>query len=158
MKLIGTITVLAAALTTALVPAAGAGTTAPPGAAQLRQFEGTVVSVNRDARTFRLRDTERGTANIKVTRRTRFERIAGFSALRSGLRRIEAKVQRRNGAWVAFEVERSGGGGEHGGGGRDDRGGDNRGRDDRGGNDDRGGDDRGGDNRSGNDDRGGDDH
>jgi hypothetical protein len=119
MKLIGTITVLAAALTIALVPAAGAGTTAAPTAAQLRQFEGTVVSVNRDARTFRLRDSERGTARIKVTSRTRFGRLAGFSALRPGLR-IEAKVRRRGDVWVAFEVERSGGGGEHGG-GDDDR-------------------------------------
>jgi Domain of unknown function (DUF5666) len=135
MKLFGTIIVLAA-LTAALVPAAGAGTTAAPGAAQLRQFEGTVVSVNRDARSFRLRDVERGTVRIKVTTRTRFERLAGFSALRAGLRRIEAKVQRRNGVWVASEVERSGGGGQHGGGG-DDRGGNDR----RGGADDRGADD-----------------
>ena len=145
MKLIGTITVLAAALATSLLPAAGAAPTAPPSAAQLRQFEGTVVSVNRDARTFRLRDSERGTVRIKVTSRTRFERLAGFSALRAGLRRIEAKVQRRDGVWVASEVERSGGGGEHGG-GRDDRGGDDRG----GGRDDRGGDNHGG--RSGDDD------
>jgi hypothetical protein len=153
MKLIGTITVLGAALAASLVPAAGAAPTAPPSAAQLRQFEGTVVSVNSGARTFRLRDTERGTARIKVTRATRFERLAGFSALRRGLRRIEAKVQRRNSVWVASEVERSGGGGEHGGrgrGGDDDRGGD----DHRGGDDDRGGDDH----RGGDDDRGGDDH
>jgi hypothetical protein len=122
MKLIGTIAVLAAALTASLIPTAGAAPTASPSAAQLRQFEGTVVSVNRAARTFRLRDTERGTARIKVTRRTRFERLAGFSALRPGLRRIEANVTRRNGVWVASEVERSGGGGEHGGSGRDDRG------------------------------------
>jgi Domain of unknown function (DUF5666) len=126
MKLFGTIAVLAAALTASLVPTAGAASTAPPSAAQLRQFEGTVVSVNKDARTFRLRDTERGTPRIKVTRRTRFERLAGFSALRPGQRRIEAKVTRRNGVWVATEVERSGGGGEHGG-GRDDRGGDDHG-------------------------------
>jgi hypothetical protein len=45
----------------------------------------------------------------------RFERIAGFGALRRGMRRVEATVQRRNGRWVALEVERSGGGGEHGG-------------------------------------------
>jgi hypothetical protein len=136
MKVFGTIIVLAAALTAALVPTAGAATTAPASAAQLREFEGTVVSVNRDARTFRLRDAERGTVRIKVTRRTRFERLSGFSALRRGLKRVEAKVRRQNGVWVASEVERSGGGGEHGGGG-DDRGGD----DDRGGADDHGGDD-----------------
>jgi uncharacterized membrane protein YgcG len=133
MKLIGTITVLAAAVVTSLVPAAVAVPTSPPSAAQLREFEGTVVSVNHGARTFRLRDVERGTATVKVTRRTRFERIAGFSALRPGMRRVEAKVQRRNGVWVAAEVERSGGGGEHGGGG------DRRGGDDRGGDDDHGG-------------------
>ena len=96
MKLIGTITVLVAAIATSLVPTARAAPAATPSAAQLRQFEGTVVSVNRDARTFRLRDVERGTRTIKVTSRTRFERIAGFSGLRPGMRRIEARVQRRN--------------------------------------------------------------
>jgi hypothetical protein len=135
MKRIATTGVVAAVVAASFVPAAGA---APTAAVQARQFEGTVVSVNRDARTFRLRDVERGTIRVKVTRRTRFERIAGFSGLRRGMRRIEATVHRRNGAWIATEVERSGGGGEHG--GRDDR----RGGDDdrRGGDDDRrGGDD-----------------
>jgi hypothetical protein len=97
MKVSGTIIVLAAALTAALVRTAGAATTAPASPAQLREFEGTVVSVNRDARTFRLRDAERGTVRIKVTRRTRFERLSGFSALRRGLKRVEAKVRRQNG-------------------------------------------------------------
>ena len=121
MKLIARIGLLAAILTASLVPAAEA---APTGVAQARQFEGTVISVNRDARTFRLRDVERGTVRIKVTRRTRFERVRGFAALRRGLRRIEATVRRQNGVWVALEVERSGGGGEHG--GDDGRGGDDR--------------------------------
>ena len=90
--------------------------------AATRQYEGTVVSVNRDARTFRLHDSERGTIRIKVTRSTRFERIGGFSGLRKGQKRIEATVRRSNGRWVATEVERSGGGGSHGGhsGGSDD--------------------------------------
>jgi hypothetical protein len=105
----------------AATPAAAdaAGTTA------LREFEGTVVSVNRDARTFRLRDTERGTVRIRVTRNTRFERIAGFRGLEPGMRNIEAIVGRSGGRWIAREVERSGGGGEHGGG--DDDGGSGRG-------------------------------
>ena len=77
--------------------------------AATRQYEGTVVSVNRDARTFRLHDSERGTIRIKVTRSTRFERISGFSGLRKGLKRVEATVRRSNGRWVATEVERSGG-------------------------------------------------
>ena len=101
--------ILLATAALAAVPA-----TAP---AAVREFEGTVVSVNRDARTFRLHDTERGTKRIKVTRNTRFERIAGFAGLRKGMTRIEATVRRRDGRWIALEVERSGGGGQHGGGG-----------------------------------------
>ena len=99
-----------AALATA-VPAVAA----PATASAAREYEGTVVSVNRDARTFRLRDSERGTIRIKVTRRTRFERISGFSGLRRGMTGVEAIVRRANGRWIAIEVERSGGGGRHGG-------------------------------------------
>jgi hypothetical protein len=93
---------------------------ATPAAAAAREFEGTVVSVNRENRTFRLDDSERGIKRIKVTRRTSFERIAGFSSLRKGMRNVEATVRRSNGRWVAIHVERSGGGGHHGGGGDDD--------------------------------------
>ena len=83
--------------------------------AATREYEGTVVSVNRDARTFKLHDSERGTIRIKVTRRTRYERVGGFAGLRRGLTRVEATVRRSNGRWVATHVERSGGGGSHGG-------------------------------------------
>jgi hypothetical protein len=101
---------------TPIVVAAAALLAAPAAsAAPVREFEGTVVSVNRDNRTFRLHDTERGTKRIKVTSRTRFERVAGFAGLRKGMTRIEATVRRRDGRWVAIEVERSGGGGQHGG-------------------------------------------
>jgi hypothetical protein len=93
--------------------------------AATRQFEGTVVSVNRDAKTFRLNDSERGTVRIKVRRATRFERIDGFAGLRKGQRNIEATVKRVNGRWVALTVERSGGGGDHG--GNDDAGADDHG-------------------------------
>jgi hypothetical protein len=104
MKII-TLLTLAAALA---LPAAAS-------AATVRQYEGTVVSVNRDNRTFRLHDSERGTVRIKVTNGTRFERIGGFSALRAGMQRIEATVRRSGGRWVALDVQRSGGGGRHGG-------------------------------------------
>jgi hypothetical protein len=87
-----------------------------PASAAAAQFEGKVVSVNRQAKTFRLHDAERGTKRIKVTANTRFERVNGFSALHAGLRRIEVTVKRQNGRWVATEIERSGGGGHHGGG------------------------------------------
>ena len=99
----------------ALIASVTALVLAAPAAAQAAtHFEGTVVSVNRDNRTFRLHDSERGTIRIKVTSRTRFERIAGFSSLRRGMSAIEATVRRSNGRWVALEVERSGGGGRHG--------------------------------------------
>ena len=73
MKLIALLTTVAA-----VALAAPGRRRAPP-----REYEGTVVSVNRDNRTFRLHDSERGTIRIKVTRSTRFERIAGFGALRA---------------------------------------------------------------------------
>jgi hypothetical protein len=115
------ITVVAAsiaALGATAVPAGAAtqaATTAPATQAATRQFEGTIVSVDRGARTFRLRDAQRGTVTIKVTSRTRFQRVGGFAGLRAGLKRIEANVRRSNGAWVATFVERSGGGGRHNG-------------------------------------------
>jgi hypothetical protein len=118
MKLTASIAVLAAVFATFSVTAAGVAADRTASAAA-RQFEGTVVSVNRDARTFRLKDAERGTVRIKVTRNTRFERIDGLAGLKAGAKRIEATVKRKNGAWVALEVERSGGGGEHGGGNDD---------------------------------------
>ena len=86
---------------------------APAAASAATQYEGTVVSVNRDNRTFRLHDSERGTIRVRVTSRTRFERVS-FSTLRAGARNIETIVRRSNGRWVALEVERSGGGGSHG--------------------------------------------
>lgn len=106
------VAVTALALVAASVPA-GAAPTAD--SAALRQFEGTVVSKNGQARTFRLRDSERGTVRIRVTSNTRFERIAGFAGLKVGATNIESTVRRRDGRWIAVEVERSGGGGEHGG-------------------------------------------
>lgn len=115
------ITVVAASLAAigaTAVPAGAAttaGTTAPATQAATRQFEGTVVSVDRSARTFRLRDSQRGTVTIKATSRTRYQRVGGFAGLHRGMTRIEANVRRSNGAWVATFVERSGGGGRHGG-------------------------------------------
>jgi hypothetical protein len=106
--------------TSAAATAASPATTAAPATqAATRQFEGTIVSVDRSARTFRLRDAQRGTATIKVTSSTRFQRVGGFAGLRAGMTRIEANVRRSGGVWVATFVERSGGGGRHGGGSED---------------------------------------
>jgi len=128
MKRIAAVLVLAALTTAGLTSLAGAATKAKQ---PLREFEGRVVSIDRDARTFKLHDSERGTKRIKVTRNTRFERVNGLAGLSVGQRAIEVTTRRKtaNGrAWIAIEVEKSGGGGEHG----DDR------DDDRGGDDDRG--------------------
>ena len=105
-----------------LAAAAAAQATAQPvaSASLVREYEGTVTSINRSARTFRLRDSERGTIRVRVTRSTRYERIAGLGGLRVGMRNVEATVRRSNGRWIAREVEISGGGGEHGGRGDDD--------------------------------------
>jgi hypothetical protein len=108
MKLIALITAIAVLATGAVASAQ----------APLREFEGRVVSVNREDKRFRLHDSERGTVRIHVNRNTRFERIDGLRGLRVGMRNVESVVRRKNGRWVALEVERSGGGGEHG--GRDD--------------------------------------
>jgi hypothetical protein len=40
-------------------------------------------------------------------------RIDGLRGLKVGMNRVEATVRRSNGRWVAIEVERSGGGGQH---------------------------------------------
>lgn len=107
-------------LAVALIAGAALAVSAPAASAQTREYEGTIVSVNRDDRTFRIRDSERGTIRVRVTSRTRFERIDGFAGLKAGATNIETVVRRSNGRWVALEVERSGGGGDHGGGSDDD--------------------------------------
>jgi hypothetical protein len=104
MKLIALITALALTMSIGVATASAA-----------TQYEGTVVGISKERKTFRLRDAERGTIRIKVTRTTSFERIAGFGALRVGMNRVEATVKPSDGRWVAIHVERSGGGGRHGG-------------------------------------------
>jgi hypothetical protein len=117
MKPIKLTFVLAAALlalTASAVTWAGAASPNPQANTAAREFEGTVLSVNRDAKTFRLRDVERGTKRFKVTANTRFERIDGLAGLKAGAKNVEVTAKRKNGRWIALKVERSGGGGEHG--------------------------------------------
>jgi hypothetical protein len=116
MKRIAAVLVLAALSTAGLTALAGAATTSQK--PTLREFEGRVVSIDRGARTFRLHDSERGTKRIRVTSNTRYERVAGLAGLSVGQRAIEVKTRRKTAdgrAWIAIEVEKSGGGGEHGG-------------------------------------------
>jgi hypothetical protein len=86
--------------------------------AALRHFDGTVLSKNSDARTFRI-ETEHG-RNVKfnVNGSTQFERIpGGFSGLHRGLR-VEVDATRTDRGLLARQVEKHRSGGGHGGGGR----------------------------------------
>jgi hypothetical protein len=102
-------------------------------AAATRHVEGRVTTIDRPARTFTVRDAERGTLKVKVTSSTKFERVT-FSALRTGTR-VDVRAKRVAGAWNATKVERGSadstnhdagddhgggsGGGRHGGGSDD---------------------------------------
>ena len=112
------------------IVAAGAGAAEPSSvsAAATRHVEGRVVAIDRSARTFAVRDAERGTLKVKVTAGTKFERIT-FSALRIG-DRVDVRAKRVGGAWRATKVERGSAassnhdagddhGGRHGGGSDD---------------------------------------
>ena len=101
---------------TAAVTVAG-----PASAATVRHVEGRVLSVDRGASTFKLRDSERGTFTIRVTNSTKFERVR-FSTLNAG-RTVEATIKRVDGRWQATKVEPNAG--SHAGGTGDDHGGGN---------------------------------
>ena len=106
-----TIAAATAALAAGGIAATGAGATATSpanaaaaSAAATRHVEGRVTAINRSARTFTVRDAERGTLKVKVTSSTKFERVT-FSALRVGTR-VDVRAKRVAGAWNATKVER----------------------------------------------------
>jgi len=109
-----TIAAATAALATGGIAAAGAGATAsktssakaPTTAttAATRHVEGRVTAIDRSARTFTVRDAQRGTLKVKVTSSTKFERVR-FSTLRIGTR-VDVRAKRVAGAWNATKVER----------------------------------------------------
>jgi hypothetical protein len=109
-----TIAVATAALATGGIVAAGAGATASSttaakapttaSTAATRHVEGRVTAIDRSARTFTVRDAERGTLKVKVTSSTKFERVT-FTALRTGTR-VDVRAKRVAGAWNATKVER----------------------------------------------------
>ncbi len=126
-----TIAAATAALATGGI-AAGAGATASPttaakapttaSTAATRHVEGRVTAIDRSARTFTVRDAQRGTLKVKVTSSTKFERVT-FSSLRTGTR-VDVRAKRVSGAWNATKVERGSAdstthdaGDDHGGGG-----------------------------------------
>jgi hypothetical protein len=89
------------------------------GAVTLKHFDGTVLSKNGQAQTFRLRTESGREVKLRVNATTRFERIAGgFSGLHRGLR-VEADARRTDNGLLARQVGRPGGGGGSGGGADD---------------------------------------
>ena len=120
MKTKLTIAAATAALATGGVAAAGAGATASStsakapaaaSAAATRHVEGRVTAISRSARTFTVRDAERGTLKVKVTSGTKFERVT-FASLRTGSR-VDVRAKRVAGAWNATKVERGEAGDNH---------------------------------------------
>ena len=138
-----TIAVATAAVATGGIAAAGAGATASSSTAAkapttastaaTRHVEGRVTAIDRSARTFTVRDAQRGTLKVTVTSSTKFERVT-FSSLRTGTR-VDVRATRVGSAWRATKVERGSasttnhdagddhgdgsGGGRHGGGADD---------------------------------------
>jgi hypothetical protein len=101
-----TIAAATAALAAGAIAATGAGATGsvPVSAAATRHVEGRVTAIDRSARTFNVRDAERGTLRVKVTATTKFERVT-FRTLRTGTR-VDVRAKRVAGAWNATKVER----------------------------------------------------
>jgi len=91
---------LTAVLAVTMLAAVAVGTAS---AATVRHVEGRVLSVDRSASTFKLRDSERGTFTIRVTSSTKFERVR-FSTLKAGST-VEATIRRVDGRWRASSVE-----------------------------------------------------
>jgi hypothetical protein len=108
-----TIAVATAAVATGGIAAAGAGATAASttgakapttaSTAATRHVEGRVTAIDRSARTFTVRDAQRGTLKVTVTSSTKFERVT-FSSLRTGTR-VDVRATRAGSAWNATKVE-----------------------------------------------------
>jgi hypothetical protein len=75
-----------------------------------KHFDGTVLSKNPDARTFKMRTESGRTLKFQVNGTTEFDRISGFNGLHSGLQ-IEVNAKRTDSGLLARKVEKRGGGG-----------------------------------------------
>jgi len=111
--------------TTVAAAFAAAALTAAPGpataksSAGLTSFHGTVSSVSKSAKTFRLARANGTSLTFRVTSATVFQRIS-FAGLSKG-RSIEVKAKKVDGRWSARKVEPgTAGDDDNGGGGNDD--------------------------------------
>ena len=90
-----------------------------PAQAAARHIDGTVVSKNADTHSFELKTQTGGRVRIKVTPKTKFQRIAGgFGGLHKGLA-IEVEAKTTSNGLVATHVETRGGHSGSGGGADD---------------------------------------
>jgi Domain of unknown function (DUF5666) len=110
MRTQATLSIIGAAAATG----AEASTSASTAAVNTPHAEGRIIAVNRPAHTFTVRDAQRGTLKVTVTPRTKFDRIAGFSALRTS-ERVDVRATASNGSWSATNVEPAGAAGRHNG-------------------------------------------
>jgi hypothetical protein len=86
-------------------PGAGASnsTTASSTASSVTSFHGTVTSVSKANKTFRLRRSTGATLTFRVTSTTKYERLAGLASLRG--KAVEVKARRIDGRWTARKIE-----------------------------------------------------
>ncbi len=115
-----TISTAVAAAVTAAALAAAPGPAIAKSSDGLTNFHGTVSSVSKSAKTFRIKRANGTSLTFRVTSATVFQRISGgFSGLAKG-RAIEVKAKKVDGRWSARKVEPNTPGDDNGG---DDRGG-----------------------------------
>jgi hypothetical protein len=114
-----TISTAVAAAVTAAALAAAPGPAIAKSSDGLTNFRGTVSSVSKSAKTFRIKRVNGTSLTFRVTSATTFQRISGgFSGLAKG-RAIEVKAKKVDGRWSARKVE-PGTAGDDNGGGNDD--------------------------------------
>jgi hypothetical protein len=102
---------------TVLAGASMLGLLASPAQAALRHVDGTVLSKDAGAKTFRITTQGGSQIRVKVNAGTVFERIAGgFGGLRKGMQ-IEVDGVQTNSGLLARKVQPQGGRGGGGGGG-----------------------------------------
>jgi hypothetical protein len=95
---------VATAFTAAALIAVPSSATAKSSAG-LTNFHGTVTSVSKSAKTFRVKRANGTSLTFRVTSATVFQRISGgFSGLTKG-RAIEVKAKNVDGRWSARKVE-----------------------------------------------------
>lgn len=114
-----TISTAVAAAVTAAALAAAPGPAIAKSSDGLTNFHGTVSSVSKSAKTFRIKRANGTSLTFRVTSATVFQRISGgFSGLAKG-RAIEVKAKKVDGRWSARKVEPNTPGDDNGGGNDD---------------------------------------